>query len=75
MDPFEFICESLTFFFNDFTVYLIYEFLLWNANLVYDTYLSFLYKKIYVLLSIQILLVYSQALELRIRCFFVLRNI
>jgi hypothetical protein len=65
---------SSHFFLDDFTVYLIGRFLIWNTNLIFDTYLSFFYiyilknnnKKMYALLSIQILLVYSLMLELGI---------
>jgi len=37
---------SSFFSFDNFTIYLIYEFLLWNVNLEYNTYLSFFSKKI-----------------------------
>jgi hypothetical protein len=32
-------------FSNDFTIYLICGFLLWNANMICDTYLSFFFNK------------------------------
>jgi hypothetical protein len=61
-------------FFDNFIIYLICEFLLWNTNLICDIYLFFFNKKItknmYDLLSIQILLVYLLTLESGIPYFF-----
>jgi hypothetical protein len=75
---FEFIYRSSSIFFpNNFIIYLIREFLLWNMNLVCNTYLFFYKNKknMYFLFSIQISLVYSLMPESGILYVFLLHNI
>jgi len=79
MDPIEFICGSLEIFFMISCIFNLWIFTMKCESGMQYIPVFFIYiknnKKIYVLLLIQILLVYLLALESGISCLFVLCNI